>query len=140
MLYDTEKAQQGPFSVQSFKGPEVLMIRFSLDGQYMLLSTKQSKMLVFHAYNLNEVAKFTDYENNNLLIEGNFTPDSRCVIQGSEDGKVHIWEIATQEEIAVYEGHVKACQFVKFSPKHVLFASTCKNLVFWLPRLLMPTQ
>jgi len=59
-------------------------------------------------------------------------------IIGSEDGKVHLWEISSSEEVAVYEGHAKACQFVKFSPKHILFASGCKNLVLWLPRTLVP--
>jgi COMPASS component SWD2 len=79
--------------------------------------------------------KFTSFSNeNSLTIEVSFTPDSNYIVSGSENGLVHIWDIKTGDEIIRLEGHIKAVRCVKFSPTHLLMASGCKNVIFWIPR------
>jgi WD40 repeat protein len=56
------------------------------------------------------------------------------LIEGSEDGKIVIWNLETGEEVTRLEGHLKPSLHVKFHPKNLLLVSACKSLMFWLPQ------
>ena len=66
--------------------------------------------------------------------EFSFTPDSRFLLNGDEEGSVRIYNIEKGCEIAKYSSHIKACKCVKFSPCFVMFASACQNVILWIPK------
>jgi len=68
------------------------------------------------------------------LPEFSFSPDSRFILAGSEQGQIKVFEVESGKEIAKYSGHSKPCLSVKFSPAHVMFASACQNVIFWIPK------
>jgi COMPASS component SWD2 len=70
----------------------------------------------------------------NIIPEFDFSPDSRFILTGSEEGQVKIFEVETGNEIAKYTGHIKPCACIKFSPVFVMFASACQNVIFWIPK------
>lgn len=76
--------------------------------------------------------KFTNFLNESSIIECSFTPNSKFVLSGSENGLVHVWN-TEGEEVAKLASHIEKVSFVKFSPKHCLMASAGRNVALWLP-------
>jgi len=134
-LYDIEKYSEGSFNSWNVECPEIRMMKFSNSGTYLLLSTVENCILILDAYEGSVKRKFTSYSNeSSLTIEASFTPDSKYVVSGSEDGAVVAWSVESGQEVARLEGHLKPSLNVKFNPSHVLMASGCKNLILWLPK------
>jgi COMPASS component SWD2 len=72
----------------------------------------------------------------NIPLEASFTPDSQFIISGSSDGKIHIWNVERGNKVAVLSSdHVDTVQSIQFNPKFMMFASTCQQMVFWLPHI-----
>jgi COMPASS component SWD2 len=68
-----------------------------------------------------------------LRIEAAFTPDSKYIISGSENGCIHFWDLEGNE-IVKLEGHPKPVMNVKFNPKFAMLATACSNIILWLPK------
>jgi len=66
--------------------------------------------------------------------EFSFSPDSRFLLSGEEDGSLKIYDVEKGTEIARYSNHVGPCLCVKFSPAHVLFVSACHKIILWIPK------
>lgn len=137
-LYDVKKYQDKEGRFDSWKInqiPEILQIKFSNSGDHVLLSTVASKIFLLDAYTGKFIAEFGGFVNNNRsLLEASFTPDSKMVLGGSEDGTISVWDIEKRLEVYKLEGHVKPSKHVKFSPTMVMMASACQNVIFWIPK------
>lgn len=137
-LYDVKKFQEDECRFASWRVdhiPEILMIKFSNSESYMLLATVQNKVIVLDAFKGELVAEFSGFVNqSHSLLEASFTPDSRFVLGGSDDGTVFIWDIEKRMEVAKLEGHIKPSKHVKFSPTHAMMATACQNVLFWIPK------
>jgi len=134
-LYDMEKYVDGSFNSWNVECPEIRLMKFSNSGSYLLLSTIENCILLLDAYDGIVKRKFTSYSNeSSLTIEASFTPDSKYIISGSEDGAIVAWNLETGNEVARLEGHLKPSLNVKFNPNHIVMASGCKNLILWLPK------
>ncbi len=71
---------------------------------------------------------------NNPLPKFSFTPDSKFILTGGQDGMVRVFEAESGIEISKYTAHSKFCKMVKFSPRYLLFVSVAENLIFWIPK------
>ncbi|ETO01801.1 G-protein beta WD-40 repeats containing protein [Reticulomyxa filosa] len=69
-----------------------------------------------------------------------FTFDgSQFICSGSDDNTVRVWEIETNEQIQLINGHSNTVYYAKFSPYHyynyrsnvVCFSSDAKDIYFW---------
>lgn len=68
-----------------------------------------------------------------LTLESSFTPDSRFVISGSQNGRLHIWSADTGEEVTVLDGgHPHPSHAIQFNPKFMMMASACKSIVSYI--------
>ncbi len=67
---------------------------------------------------------------NGLTLEAGFTPDSKYVLSGSQDGTVHVWSTDTGEKVAVLDGgHAGPTHCVQFNPKLMTLATACNSMV-----------
>lgn len=107
-------------------------MRFSPNGEYLVLATSDNSIILLDAFEGNELFKFTNFLNESSIIECNFTPDSKFIVSGSENGMVHVWNIQGND-IAKLSSHVEKVSLVKFSPTRCLLASAGRNLTLWLP-------
>jgi len=63
-----------------------------------------------------------------------FSPDGKCVVSGSRDGTVSIWDSQTGEKIyEPLEGHINPLQSVAFSPdgKRIISGSNDSMICVW---------
>lgn len=101
---------------------------------FILCATADNMIVILDSFTGEETQRFTNFQNENSIIECSFSPDSKYLISGSENGVVHAWDIATKEKVVELVGHVEKSQVVKFSPKHCLIVSGGRNIYWWLPR------
>ena len=139
-LYDVKKFQSEDCRFDSWRVdniPQILQIKFSNSGEYMLLATVLNKVFVLNAFEGKPVAEFGGFLNQTAgLLEVSFTPDSKAIVGGSEDGTILVWDIEKRIEVCKLEGHIKPSRHVKFSPTHVMMASACQNVLFWIPKFI----
>ena len=56
-----------------------------------------------------------------------FSPDSRILVGGSNDGSIDVWDTITQQHITTLEGHSSLVSSVDFSPDGTTLISESKN-------------
>lgn len=77
---------------------------------------------------------FEDFVNDFArVVEPCFTPDSRFVLCGSEDGTVHVWSAETGAPLCQWRGQAGPVGIVRFNPRFLMAATSCTNLAFWIP-------
>ena len=68
-------------------------MKFSPDGLNIILATSDNSIILLDAFNGDELYKFTNFVNESSIIECSFSPDSKYIVSGSENGSVHVWSI-----------------------------------------------
>ncbi|XP_046880647.1 WD repeat-containing protein 82-like isoform X1 [Hypomesus transpacificus] len=137
-LYDIRSFDKGPFSsfeTQFSRVCEWTGLKFSKDGKQILISTNGGAIRVLDAFDGSVLHTFSGYNNTKgISLEACFTPDSKFVMIGSEDGRIHMWSTESGMKIAVLDGkHSGPINTLQFNPKYMTFASACTNMAFWLP-------
>lgn len=139
-LYDVKKFSEEDCRFDNWRldhVPEITQIKFSNSGEFMLVGTVAAKVILLDAYEGKLIAEFGGFVNQTGgYLEAAFTPDSKSIVGGSEDGTIFLWDIEKRLEVAKLEGHIKPSRHVKFSPTHVMMASACQNVLFWIPKFL----
>ena len=107
-------------------------MKFSNCGTYILLATSDNSIVLLDAFHGVEKYKFTNFVKESSIIECSFTPDTKYILSGSENGIVHVWNTLGNEIIQL-KSHVEKVSCVKFSPNMCLMVSAGRNVVFWLP-------
>jgi WD40 repeat protein len=75
-------------------------------------SPSQGRLYLFAASDLAPMAKSAELE---WVFSLSFSPDSRRIVTGGEDAKVHVWDAADFKTIATLEGHTESVFSVSFS-------------------------
>eukprot|EP01080_Neovahlkampfia_damariscottae_P003269 gene3269-5712_t len=136
-LYDVRNVDQGAFDscvLDSQTAVEYTGLKFGPRGNTICVTTTNS-IIILDAMQLEKkILEITDFSNESALsLEACYTPDEEYIMIGSEDGKIHIWEIFTGNKITVLSGHAGPVHCLKFNPKYLMMASSCQNLAFWIP-------
>lgn len=135
-LFDVKKYDEGRFDSWRIDSVEKInILKFSSNGSYILATTSGGSIVILDAFNGERKKVFKGFSNElGSKIEASFSPDSRYVISGSEDGCIHVWDVELGNQVVKLEGHVKSCLNVKFSSHFVVMASACQNVVLWIPK------
>ncbi|KAF6034374.1 WDR82 [Bugula neritina] len=139
-LYDLRSFDKGPFAtfkLQADRDCDWTGLKFSPDGKLILLSTNGQTLRLVDAFQGGPLQTFMGFTNNKkIALEASFTPDSQFVLNGSTDGKVHIWNTETGSKVCVLTSdHTAPIQCMQFNPKYMMMASACTHMGFWLPNL-----
>lgn len=134
-LYATENVLQGPFKVFKIEAnQEIKEMKFSNDGNFLICTTIDNVILIVDSFE-GKILKVLQGEitESDIYFKADISADSKYIVSGSESGLVHIWNVSEGKLVKSLNCHPQASMFVKFSPKHCLLASSCKNLVLWHP-------
>ena len=135
-LFDSRAFDKGAFA--TFKATydvpfEWGSIKFSPDGHSILCPTTSDAVFLLDAFEGDMKQIFTQRKNpRRAVFEASFTPDSRYVLSGGEDGTVHIWSV-DGPEVALLRGHAGPVRNVLWNPQYASMASSCENLALWIP-------
>ncbi|KAM9409939.1 WD repeat-containing protein 82-like [Pholidichthys leucotaenia] len=137
-LYDLRGFEKGPFASFETRFNRVCYwtgLKLSNDGKQILICTNGGAIRVLNAFKGDVLHTFSGYNNSKgISLEACFTPDSKFVMIGSEDGRVHVWSTESGMKVSVLDGkHPGPIRTVQFNPKYMTFATACTNMTFWLP-------
>ena len=96
---------------------------FSPDGTTLAIGTGGGVFL-YNALTM-EYITFLRHTEGNIYSNGSvvFSPDGTLLASGSADSTIKLWNLATKENIATFEGHTDRIFSVDFSPDGTLLAS-----------------
>lgn len=139
-LYDTRNFSDGPFLEFSLENPSDSIptcFKFSSDGEYFLVvnADVSAGVSMYDAYKGFPVRTFTGHRNaSGMPLEASFSPDSKFVASGSDDGSVFVWDLETGETLLdKTQIHALPSACVVWNPVFAMSASACQNVLFWLP-------
>jgi hypothetical protein len=135
-LYNAEQLNDGPFKVFKVEsGGEVRHIKFTPDGEYICCATNENTIQITNAWDDKVVKKLSGEinEQGDTTFKIDISQDSRYLMSGSESGDVLIWNINSGEIVNTLKNHPSNSTCVKFSPRYALLATSCTNLVLWIP-------
>jgi len=175
LMYDIRNYDKAPFLSESLKDPVLFRksfppvlpsytsCRFSNDGKQLLIGTAGKVHYVLDSFSGGILARLEEDNSGmemvsispdaRVLASGediSWSPDSRYVLAGSQDGKISIWDVNppdssqpsrapfgpenTLRPMQVLEGHKgNPARVVNFNPKLGMLVSGGMELAFWLP-------
>jgi COMPASS component SWD2 len=134
-------------------------LEFSTNGKWLLIGTSGGTHYIMDAYDGPMLARLTGHQpldpkpalgqvqQSTRQVSGEevcWTPDSKFVLSGSEDGKIYIWDIGSRGDlqpprpgrdadtispIKVLEGHVGPTRCLRFNPRFAMLATASNDLV-----------
>ncbi|KAK0235790.1 WD40-repeat-containing domain protein [Armillaria nabsnona] len=177
LLYDHANYDKAPFLVITLEDPTLSLVSypprpifmtslsFSSNGKYILVGCSGDAHYIMDAFEGHLLAKLQGHiglERRSTAApptiepakggsgeEVSWTPDSRYIVSGSLDGKVHVWDVQNLpkksgpvdlraapvrlQPLASLEGHPGPSRCVKFNPRFAMMCSAGAELAFWLP-------
>ncbi|KAF9046861.1 WD40 repeat-like protein [Hymenopellis radicata] len=174
LLYDMANYDKAPFLTIALEDETLKLVSypprpifmtsmsFSTNGKYLLVGCSGDAHYILDAFEGYLLAKLQGHmglERRSTTTQPNieptkgcsgeevsWTPDSKYVVSGSLDGKIHIWDLTklppptdnrgrppALRPIASLDGHPGPSRCVKFNPRFAMVCSAGAELAFWLP-------
>ncbi|KAF8761063.1 WD domain, G-beta repeat [Rhizoctonia solani] len=99
-------------------------VKFSPNGKFILCCTQDSTIRLWNYHNARCLKTYTGHRNEKYSINACFRYGYPSQLDnGSEDGKVYIWDLQTREIVQVLEGHQDTVLAVATHPTQNIIAS-----------------
>lgn len=159
-MYDARNYQEGPFAKFSLYDASIVAalqpflaraqapnldakrlhateIKFSPDGNNLLVATNRGPFLQLDAFDGHLVHMFTEHvgpqHHVELKLGSAYSPDGAYVTTGSEDGRIFMYRAASGELVhALPRGHAGPVVDLQWNPqRHLLASAGANSTVFW---------
>lgn len=124
-LIKAEKVHTGAITCVSFLPSGIEILTNGLDNKIHVIQTDTLK--------LKHTLTDPEYRTRSALCTAAIRPDGRYVMSGSSDGRVFVWNVATQLTSDVLRGHTSPVIGTAWSPsgKHVATCDQSGWIVIW---------
>ncbi|KAG0220641.1 WD40-repeat-containing domain protein [Mortierella sp. GBAus27b] len=122
-------------------------VKISPDESYLAVAMKsdealcrQAQILIYDFQTLTflRAVEADSYVNESFIIMPTFLgPNSEILCSGSENGKVHLWDVETGELIQVLEEHSKHCGWLTTHPTIPGLMASCSDdnhIIIWVTK------
>jgi len=116
------------------EGPACLHISFSSDSQYCAVCHPTGAICMWHLKDRRFTRQPTHRwkANHEAVYSVEFSPNSKLLATASEDQTAKLWDVRTQQAVAVCEGNTAAVYDVAFSPDGKLLATAGEDWIVHL--------
>jgi RNA polymerase sigma factor (sigma-70 family) len=83
--------------------PDVADLRYTPDGRYLAVLSRNGKVQLLHSDTLAEVSTWMIGSRDGLAL--NVSPDGRTLLTGDETGTTRLWEVVSGKAVASISGH-----------------------------------
>jgi len=137
-LFDLKNPTKGPFSTFLIEqnNDSITSIVFTDDGKFIAVGTEGPAIYLIDAFDGKVIYIFNVKNAHRCVLGVSFTPDSKYLLGGSDDGTIIVWSLDPNDsykQVATLEGHAGPVSCVKWNPLYLECASACSNVVFWEP-------
>ncbi|KAJ3682622.1 hypothetical protein LUZ60_015195 [Juncus effusus] len=137
-LFDPRLYEKGPFEVfyVDEEDSEANVLKFSNDGNKILLTTTEGHVHVIDAFNGTIINTFNvkPAMTYGSTLEASFSPDADYIMSGSGDGSVYAWNVKTGK-VACWGSTDTEPPLIKWAPGCLMFLTGSSELSFWVPDL-----
>ncbi|XP_070495335.1 WD repeat-containing protein 82-like [Chironomus tepperi] len=111
------------------------LMKFSNNGKYLMINTNSSLTIIIDVDSGEMCRRLYGYNNKyRLPIETCFSPDSKFVLGGSQDGKVHIWNLETHDKDILDKPATGSTGKIIFNPVFMCFATAGEKYHLWIEK------
>lgn len=163
-LFDIRSTASGPFTTFNLDRPisapsgissQFTVLKFSPDGQTLLVGSNLSKLSLIDAYEGQIKQKFESISTSkSSQLDATFTSDGQYILAGSEDGKVFVHRATDQienpldieagrqnqsagipkEPVLTWHAHTKPVRAITASHTRACVVTAAHEFGLWLPR------
>ncbi|HJZ90726.1 MAG TPA: sigma-70 family RNA polymerase sigma factor [Gemmataceae bacterium] len=101
--------------------PDLMDVRYTSDGRFLALVSRNGRVQVRHADSLAELSSWTTGSKYTVALD--VSPDGRLVSTGDDAGTVKVWELLTGKMVASVRGHRGTVASVQMSLDGKLLAT-----------------
>eukprot|EP00041_Stephanoeca_diplocostata_P010856 m.174012 g.174012 ORF g.174012 m.174012 type:complete len:548 (-) comp18315_c0_seq1:170-1813(-) len=103
---------------------EITGADMSANGIHLLLSTRSNTNILMDVRMNRTLKRFRGHQNSTRhFVRAAFGPIEGCIVGGSEDGKVYIWDMTTGDIVQTLEGHYGSVYSTAWSEAQARLAS-----------------
>jgi COMPASS component SWD2 len=132
-FYDVRQAKIATVVVEDC-GFEWCGMRFSNDGALLMINTFDNLILIVDARTGEHLHNLRGFENpSRQPFTSCFSPDSRFVICGSQDGVVHVWNLKNSMKEFMLKNYATECfRTIEFNPQFMCMATIGERFHLWI--------
>ncbi|CAM9834538.1 unnamed protein product [Chrysoparadoxa australica] len=121
----TYDIRAGRVTEDNLKSP-VTWVSISNDGNCVLASclSEHACLRLLEKHTGTALNHYTGHTNSMYGVESCFSNDDACVMSGSEDGSIRIWDLVDAKVIRKLQGHSKTVCSIAYNPKQSMLISS----------------
>lgn len=128
----TYDVRQGQLVTDQLQQP-IGSISVSNDGECLLVSTLDSQIHLLEHLDGSELTSYTGHSNKRVKVQSALDPTDSFIVSGSEDGKLHFWELVEATPLPGGQSHSSAVLCVAFFEETLVSASADGVIKVWRP-------
>lgn len=127
------------FIIDTGEDIEVTSMEYSADGTQIMLNTRNSVIIIIDAATGDILHEFRGIQNlYNDKIDACFTPCSKFVLAGSQNGQINCWKLEDSEKVIIFENVEEKnspCLRIAFNKNAVCFCcASDKKFHIWIEK------
>ncbi|CAM0140230.1 unnamed protein product [Umbelopsis sp. WA50703] len=118
---------------EDYIGAAITSVRMSKDRNCILVSTTDNTLRLMDKSNGSLLNEFKGHQHTEYKLHSAFSNDDACVLSGSEDSKIYIWDLLEGTQLATLEAHKGSVTSIDYHPSEpsMISGSVDGSIMIW---------